>query len=85
MVWRLGFSAMAAFAFSCPLSLHYVFCAIAQLLGLVFPSLPVFASGGWEERKGGEDGICFKVVHPSGLLIPTTLKQTVECLVTLRV
>lgn len=22
-------------------------CPVAQLLGLVFPSLPVFASGGW--------------------------------------
>lgn len=38
---------MGAFAFFCLLSLHCVFCTVAQLLGLVFPSLPVFASGGW--------------------------------------
>lgn len=49
VVWCGGgaSSATGACAFSCPLSLHCVFCAAAQLLGLVFPSLPVFASGGW--------------------------------------
>lgn len=45
---------MGAFAFSCPLSLYTVcfFCTVAQLLGLVFPSLPVFASGGWGVNVG---------------------------------
>lgn len=43
---------MGAFAFSCPLSLHCVFCTVAQLLGLVFPPLPVFASGGWGVSVG---------------------------------
>lgn len=47
-----AYSAMGAFAFSCPLSLHCVFCAVAQLLGLVFLSLPVFASGGWGVSVG---------------------------------
>lgn len=59
-----AYSGMGAFAFSCPLSLHCVFCTVAQLLGLVFPSLPVFASGGWGVSVG--DCFCFKVVRPSG-------------------
>lgn len=44
MLWEL-------FAFSCPLSLHCIRAA-AQLLGLVFPSLPVFAAGGWGVSVG---------------------------------
>lgn len=42
-----AFSGLGASAFCCPLSLHFVFFTVAQLLGFVFPSLPVFASGGW--------------------------------------
>ncbi len=47
-----AYSGIGAFAFSCPLSVHCVFCTVAQLLGLVFPSLPVFASGGWGSECG---------------------------------
>ena len=42
-----AFCGLGASAFCCPLSLHLVFFTVAQLLGFVFPSLPVFASGGW--------------------------------------
>lgn len=42
-----AYSALGAFALSCPLCLHSVFCAQAQLLGPVLLSLPVFAFGGW--------------------------------------
>lgn len=43
---------LGAFALSCPLCLHSVFCAEAQLLGPVLLSLPVFASGGWAVSVG---------------------------------
>lgn len=38
---------MGAFAFFCPILFTLCGCTIAQLLGLAFPPLPVFASGGW--------------------------------------
>lgn len=47
-----AYSGMGAFAFFCPLSLHCVCCTVAQLLGPVFSSLPVFASGGWGVSVG---------------------------------
>lgn len=47
VVWRLGLFCNGCFLPSLVRSPHCVFCTIAQLLGLVFLSLPVFASGGW--------------------------------------
>lgn len=44
--------------------------------GLVFPPLPVFASGGWEERKGG--GRRLLQGAPLGCPLPAALKQTAE-------
>lgn len=71
-----AYSGMGAFAFSCALSLHCVFCTVAQLLGLVFPSLPVFASGGW----GVSVGLLLLQGGPCRWTwSPTTCKQTVEC------
>lgn len=45
-------AASGAFALSCPLCLHSVFCAEAQLLGPALLSLPGFASGGWGVSVG---------------------------------
>lgn len=54
MVWRLGLFWFGSFCLlSSTLSTLCVFCTEAQLLDLVFPSLPVFASGGWGVSECG--------------------------------
>lgn len=65
---------LGAFAFFCPLSLHCIFCILAQLLGLVFPPLPVFCFW-W---LGSECGF-------TSASQPASRQWRVECLVCLEV
>lgn len=65
-----AYSALGAFALSCPLCLHSVFYA-EGLLGPLLLSLPVFASGGW-----GVSVASTSVFH-------VMLKQTLKCWVRL--
>lgn len=65
---------LGAFAFFCPLSLHCIFCILAQLLGLVFPPLPVFCFW-W---LGSECGF-------ASASQPASRQWRVECLVCLEV
>lgn len=73
--WRSFALRTSTLLSSSPLSL-FLRCSSAPF-GLVFPPLPVFASGGWEERKGGE-GRRLLQGAPLGCPLPAALKQTAE-------